>query len=261
MKNYCVLKKLREISRLVESFNLDRKKELLESIRIADIGDIKVNEMDDIFRKTSEIVASKKIPLLLSTDHLATLYAIGAFFENTKIVIFDAHCDFKDNYIDDIVISNSIINEKNRNVLSRFNGATWLRRFCEVGNPKLVCLVGVRACSEEEINSLKKNGILYFSSCRINRNEGIKKELQEFLKGSDVYVSLDIDVFDPSIAPAVYYPEPNGIFFDKFSSLIGVMDKRVVGIDLCLHKILPENSVTEFLAVKSLFEIISKCKV
>jgi hypothetical protein len=70
--------------------------------------------------------------------------------------------------------------------------------------------------------------------------------------------SLDIDVFDPSFAPNVHYPEPSGISFEDFRKVVDKIKGEIVGIDLCCLKFSEESYQTEFLAVKSLFKILSK---
>lgn len=236
------LKSLRRVSRLVEPFDIERKINLLENVKIADIGDINLEDFDEIYRQTKKIIDDKKIPLILGGEHTLTLYALGAKKEDTKIIVFDAHCDLKDVYLN-----------------SKFNNATWLRRFCELVGSKNIALVGVRSCDEFELNFIKENGILYFTSDRIKKDiKKVIQELKDFVKGSTVYISVDMDVFDPSIAPAVDNPEPNGLLYTEFIELVrAVCTGKIIGIDVVELKPLPKNIITEFLAIKAIFKILS----
>jgi agmatinase len=105
---------------------------------------------------------------------------------------------------------------------------------------------------------MKERNILYFTPTQIRKNiQLVKKKLSEFTKNSRVYVSIDIDVFDPSIAPAVEYPEPNGLFFHEFVELIEAFEGKLVGMDLNCQKFLPNNQITEFLATRAVFEVLN----
>jgi len=146
---------------------------------------------------------------------------------------------------------------RDKKQLYRFNGATWLRRFCE-SRKNEVALIGVRSCDEFEFEYMKERNILHFSPTQIRKKmKTVRNELSKFVKDSKFYISFDIDVFDPSIAPAVEYLEPNGMFFHEFVDLIDVFKKgRLVGFDLNCQKYLPQNQMTEFLATKVVLEIL-----
>jgi len=150
----------------------------------------------------------------------------------------------------------SLINDKK--LLFKFNGATWLRRFCE-SRKNEVALIGVRSCDEFEFEYMKERNILYFTPTQIRKQlKSVKDELNKFVKDSKFYISFDIDAFDPSIAPAVEYQEPNGMFFHEFVDLTDVFKKgTVVGFDLNVQKYLPDNQMTEFLATRVVLEILN----
>jgi len=252
-----VLTDLRKVSDFVETFDLDKKRNIFDNIKIADIGDLQLKKLDEITRKCEEILKLGKIPFMLSRGHLASLFSLKAFPEDVKVVVFDAHCDLKDKYLDSILTSyySSTVNKK---LLSKMNGATWLRRFCE-SRKNEVALIGVRSCDEFEFEYMKKRNIQFFTPTQIRKNmEKVKKKLVNFLDGSKFYVSFDIDAFDPSIAPAVEYLEPNGLFFHEFVDLIEPFKKgKLVGLDLNCQKYLPDNQTTDFLATKTIIEVLS----
>lgn len=252
-----VLACLREVSDFVETYDLDKKKNIFDDIRITDTGDLKLKKLDDITKKCEEILKLNKIPLMLARGHLASLFSLRAFPEDVKVVVFDAHADLKNKY-DHPMMTNyykSIIKGKS---LFKFNGATWLRRFCESRKDD-VALIGVRSCDEFEFDYMKKRNILSFTPNQIRKSMNrVKKELTSFLDKSKFYVSFDIDFFDPSIAPAVEYLEPNGLFFHEFSELIEPFKKgKLIGLDLICQKYLPNNQTTDFLATRTIIEILS----
>lgn len=243
------LESLRKTSRFVESFDIDSKKNLLENARIFDAGDI---ELSKVTEKVKEIRDSKKIPLMLSNGHLPTFYSLRGF-DNVKLIVFDAHTDLYDKYTDEKMQETSGSDDE------IFSEATWLRRFCDERDKSNVMLIGVRSAAEDQMEYLKD--FKYFTPNFIKENmEAVKKKIKEFTKGSDVYVSVDIDVFDPSIAPAVEHPEPDGIYFNHFKKLISSVEGRIVGLDLGCLRPIENNEVTEFLAVKVIFEILGLIK-
>ncbi len=233
-----------EASRMVEPFDIDRQKNLLEDVKIFDAGEA---DLDGVYNEIKEVITGKKIPLILAERHIASLEAIRALPEGTKIVVFDAHADLKDEYSEG---NYKPVDEKR-------NYATWLRRACEIIDPKNVCLIGVRSCDEDEFEFMKDSGLLYFTINDIKSGvESVKQRLQKFIGDSSVYVSIDMDVFDPSIVPAVENPEPNGILYSDFLQLSEVLEK-IIGIDLVEIRPLAKNRVTEFLAVKVIFKLLS----
>jgi len=250
------LASLRRVSDFVEPFDIDKKINLLENVKIADVGDLRLKNLDEITEKTRRVIAKKKIPLILGGGHLLTFFALKSF-EDVKLIVFDAHCDLKDKYEDEVIKDLDFV--KGIKFDPKINDATWLRRTSELFNPKNILLMGVRSCDEDEFEYMNKNGISYFTSNQIKDDlREVGERLKEFTKNSKVYVSLDIDVFDPSFAPAVHHPEPNGISFKEFSRLIEKIDGKIVGVDLTCLKPIINNQVTEFLAVRSVFEIGAK---
>jgi len=245
------LRRLRETSWFVEPFDVDKNKNLLENARLADIGNVELKTLNVVTEQTKKILGEKKIPLMFGGNHLSTLHALKAF-GNVKIVVFDAHCDLKDEYEDER------LKEMNDGFFdTKVNDSTWLRRLCEFVDPKNIFLLGVRSCDEDEIKFAKERGIQYFTANQVQNNtKEVAEKTREFTKDSEVYVSVDVDAFDPYVAPAVDYPEPGGILFKQFSDVVNAISGKITGMDLCCLKPLENNQVTEFLTVKVIFEIL-----
>jgi agmatinase len=245
---------LRKVSDMVEPFDLDKKRNLLENTKIFDIGDLKLKKLDDITENTKKILNDKKTPLVLGGGHLLTLYSLKAF-KDVKLLVFDAHCDLKNEYEDDLIRDLDFV--KGIKFNPKINDATWLKRTCEFFEPKNILLLGIRSCDEDEFYFMQKNGISYITPNQIKNNpKETEEKLKNFTKDSKLYVSIDIDVFDPSIAPAVHHPEPNGVSFKEFSQLINATYGKIVGLDLTCLKPIENNKITEFLAIRSIFEIL-----
>jgi agmatinase len=252
---------LRETSWFIESFDPNREKDLLENIKISDMGNVKLTSLDDIFQETKKITGLNKIPLALGKSHLLTLYALKAF-DDVKLVSFDAHADIKDYYMDERVACS--IEPLSLQEPERYNCATWLRRFCELGNERNVCLVGIRSCDDDDYNYMKENEILHFTPKDIRKDlPGVKGMLASFCRDSEIYISVDMDFFDPSVAPSVEHPEHDGLSFRHFRELVKeIFEGRIVGLDLVEIQYLQEKTgeVTDSLAVRVILEILSRIK-
>jgi agmatinase len=256
------LERLRKLNWFVESFDIDHKKDLIKDLKIADVGNIKINKLEDITSKTKEVIDNKKIPLILGGSHQLSLYVLKAFDENVKLIVFDAHGDMYDSFIDEKIAESIEGLDLNEEEGFKNNCTTWLRRYSEIRNPKNIMIIGLRSCDEEGFQYIEDNSIIYFTPNQIRKNiDSVKEKIKEFVKDSSVYISLDIDVFDPSIAPAVDHPEPNGISFHEFTELLKVIKgSKIVGMDFVELKPIEGNEITEFLAVKSIFEILRLIK-
>jgi len=252
---------IREQSWHVEFFDIDRKKNLLENLKIADMGNIEVAKHSDITKKVSEILQDKKIPFLLGGNHQLTLHALKAFKQKPKVLIFDAHTDLYGEYMDE-KIANSVVGlPMSEEEKKKDNCATWVRRFVELSSPENVSYFGVRSIDEEGMEFIEKNFVMYFTPKMLKGNmQAAKDFITKFTRGQKVYITVDIDFFDPSFAPAVSHPEPSGCSFPEFQELLSAVEGKIVGADVNEVEPIAGNCVTEFLAVKTIYEILGKIK-
>jgi len=141
----------------------------------------------------------KKVPVLLGGEHLIALGAVRAL-KPDSVLALDAHADDYDEIEG-----------------SRFTHATWAKRASEVAP---VTIVGVRSLNKKKRNCFG-----------VDFDEG--KVLKE-LKGR-VYVSIDLDAFDPFLLPSVGTPEPGGLGWREANGLLAAVFKEfeVVGFDVC----------------------------
>jgi agmatinase len=246
------LEKIREVSYFVEPFDFHGNN-LLEKVRLFDAGDLKIKSFEEISQKFIKIRKENKIPFMLSRGHLPSFYTTKNL-KREKLIVFDAHVDCKNEYIDEIIAFDI---DKNKDQ-KKFNGSTWLRRLLENFNIE-VLLIGLRSFDEEEIGFLKDKGVKFFTSLEIIRNKAlILDEIARFTKGSEIYVSLDVDVFDPSIFPATDYPEPGGLTYFDFVDIMKSIKGKLIAADICCFKPIEDNLISEFLAVKLIFHVFSK---
>jgi agmatinase len=254
------LESFREESKFVEPFYLPRRINWSKKIKLADSGDLKLKSLEEITEKTKNILRMEKIPFMISGGHSATFFSLRAFDGDVKVIDFDAHSDARNDYIDEKIIEISYVDgiEFDR----KLNPATWLIRSSEGRNPENYFLIGIRSGDELELEYLEENKVHLFDAIQVKKNfEKLKQELSNFVKDSKIYITVDMDCFDPSIVPAVSHPEPNGLTFQEFLDLMEIIENgKIVGFDIAEIKPIEGNKVTEFLATQVAFEILSHIK-
>src|SRR5512140_1203962 len=175
----------------------------------------------------------------LGGEHSLTQPLVQAYrekFPELSVLQLDAHGDLRATYQG-----------------SSLSHASVMRRIVEMDVPTVG--LGIRSLSEEETGFIRDRGLVRYSGREIVRRA---KPLDEMLAGltSTVYVTLDMDGFDPSEAPGVGTPEPGGFgWFDFLDILDALEGRRVVGFDVVELMPLPGNAVTDFLAAKSVYKL------
>ena len=180
-----------------------------------------------------------KTVVLLGGEHSISIGAIEAYAEkypNLSVLQIDAHADLREIY--------------NR---SPFNHACVMRRAQEVAN---VVQVGIRnVCIEEKNNIIPEN--FFYAHKRNWLSDWQQSAINRLTE--NVYLTIDLDGFDPSIVPATGTPLPGGLLWDETLQLLELLiyKKKVVGFDvveLCPQK---ENKVSDVLAAVLVYQIIS----
>ncbi len=190
---------------------------------------------------TQQILELKKIPVFLGGEHTITIGSTNAFSKDVIVVSLDAHSDLRDNYLGD-----------------QYCHASVMRRIIDQG--KQVLEVGVRSMCKEEFDFIRQNHIPVYNTETL-RQQGIQQiiqELKEQVAGKKVYLSIDMDVFDPSEAPGVSTPEPGGLDYFNVKEVIQniCQSSHIVGCDLVEVTPIPGNHITEFLAAKILYKTL-----
>jgi agmatinase len=240
---------IREASCNIETFSL-RTLEDIEHVKICDIGDLWVTHGNlqetnkNVERLTTEIIKSNRFPIMFGGEHSITYGTVKALGKDTTVVQFDAHMDLRNDYLGE-----------------KWSHATVMRRISEEVGVSHIIEVGTRAPSKEEYQFAKQSKLSFFTSETINNNwretsEKIKKLLQGSTK---IYLTIDIDCLDPSVAPGVGNPEPEGINLTTLINTIqNIINPKVVGFDVV--EVSPPNDpsgTTAVVAAKLTFELIS----
>ncbi len=237
-------KAIREASQRLETFLWHKKLELSDLLYY-DRGDMNL-ERKTFFKEGSVAefdTARKKI--FIGGDHSISYPIVKYLFEHgevARVIAIDAHADFRDSY-------------KN----NKFSNACVMRRIAELVGFENIIEIGVRSSSADEYALL--NQIRVYGA-EMLREEGVQGVLDEIGKGEEkTYLSVDIDVLDPSIAPGVENPEPCGLSLESLLSLIrGIIEKEnVVGSDVVEvnPRLDSANGITSINASRLIFEILA----
>ncbi len=192
--------------------------------------------VEEVKKRVESHLSKNKFVVLIGGEHsvsVGTIYAHAKKFKNMSILQFDAHADLREDYHG-----------------SKYNHACIMRRAQEVSK---TVQVGIRSVAANEKNNLQK----VFFAHDIAGKSGWQKKVADSLS-KNVYVTIDLDVFDSSIMPSTGTPEPGGLnWYEVVNTLKEVAKtKNIVGFDiveLCPKK---ENSAPDFLAAKLLFKLL-----
>jgi len=204
-------------------------------------------EIELALKKISQYVRDalnlKRFPIIIGGEHTVTLSSIKVikeFYPDLKILHLDAHLDLRDEYNG-----------------TKINHATVMRRIYEMGSP--ILSVGIRTLSEEEYEFIRKENypLIWSKDFKENPSQSLKV-IENFIKEGNIYLSLDIDVLDPSLAPGVGTPEPGGLnWFEILQILKSVVKYNLIGMDLVEVKPDHINPITEYIASKIIFKVLA----
>lgn len=212
---------IREHSHFIETYSpeLDRD---LEDLRLFDGGDLDVegpttlDALEGIARQVADRVPPGKRCLFLGGDHTVTypiLKALAPRWTGLSVIQIDAHADRQDLFPGE-----------------PYNYASVMARILEFIPPQHVFQAGMRTGARAEYGN--RFGTHFFPQSRISLLDAVDR-CAEMAGGGPVYVTLDIDVFDPTIAPGTGSPEPNGISYREFSEAVRRLARLdIVGFDL-----------------------------
>jgi len=192
-----------------------------------------------VYDKVLTLLSEKKFPVILGGNHTVSIGSFKAFseyFENLTILQLDAHADLRQVYEG-----------------SELNHACAMARASEYAP---VVQVGIRSMSAEELPFVEKDRIFY--SHELYYDKGLYKKALDKLT-ENVYITIDLDVFDPSIMPSTGTPEPGGpAYFELLHFMRDVIKTRnVVGFDIVELCPSATNKSPDFIAAKIIYQLLS----
>lgn len=184
----------------------------------------------------------EKFVLALGGEHTIALGPVLAHherFPGLAVLHFDAHGDLRDEYHG-----------------THYGHGCVMRRVHEAGVP--LVQVGIRSVSEEEAALIAASDRITTFYAHEHRDLAEATAAIIDALPEDVYVSIDVDAFDPSVMPGVGTPEPGGLFYPEVLALLRAVSRkrRIVGADVNEIRPLPGESRTEFTAARLAYRII-----
>ncbi|MBY0403967.1 MAG: agmatinase, partial [Cyanobacteria bacterium] len=183
----------------IETYSPPQNKDLSQ-VKYYDAGDLELpmGNRDEslclIRRAARETLKLGKKWLGIGGEHLVTLPVIEAYLEvypDLAVVHFDAHADLRDDYLGE-----------------KLSHATVLRRVVDLIGPDRLVQIGIRSGPIEEFQWMRENQTLVETPEHL---EAAKKRLS----GRPLFITIDLDVLDPSILPGTGTPEPGGMSYKE----------------------------------------------
>jgi agmatinase len=195
--------------------------------------------VEKVQKKVSSLVADGKFVVMLGGEHsISTGFAraLHQKYNGLSVLQLDAHADTRESYEG-----------------SPYNHACVMARVKEFAP---IVQVGIRSVDESEVLGLDSSKMFFAHDIHDN-DDWMQKAIDAL--GDDVFVTIDLDVFDPSIMPSTGTPEPGGLLWYQTLRFLEkvVAQKNVVGFDvveLCPNSV---NKAPDFLAAKLVYRLLS----
>jgi agmatinase len=192
-----------------------------------------------VYQKMLSLLSDKKFPVIIGGNHTVSIGSVKAFAEHYKymsVLQLDAHTDLRQKYEGSV-----------------YNHACAMARVREFAP---VIQVGIRSMSAEEMEYVDCESIFYAHELYYNKN--LYAQAADKLM-ENVYITIDLDVFDPSLIPSTGTPEPGGPeYFELLHFLRDVIKKKnVVGFDIVELCPSPLNKAPDFIAAKIIYQLLS----
>ncbi len=232
---------IREVSNGIETFcpqlNLD-----LEEINFADFGSLDIPHgapepiVSIVNKSTQKLFDLGLSPLMLGGEHSITSGAVAAtakIYSDLILVQLDAHADLRQEWLG-----------------ARHSHACAMRRCLEELPSKTLFQVGIRSGTRAEFVELQESNRLISHQTGQPANN-LFNRLTPHL-GKAIYLTIDLDWFDPSILPGTGTPEPGGFFWNDFAAIVDVLRKHnLVAADIVeLAPQLDQSGISSILAAK-----------
>lgn len=187
----------------------------------------------------TDIIDSHRFPVIVGGNHSISIGAIQAFasrFNDLTILQLDAHTDLRNEYLG-----------------SNLNHACTMARAREVAP---IVQAGIRSMCSDELPNADMDNI--FFAHHLHRDPSLYNSVAGKLS-TNVYITIDLDVFDPSIMPSTGTPEPGGLTWYDVTNFLALVasEHNIVGFDIVELCPNPANRAPDFMAAKLLYQLLS----
>jgi agmatinase len=195
--------------------------------------------VNSVYNRVLSILNDKKFPVIIGGNHTVSIGAIKALSKETSgfsVLQLDAHSDLRQEYEG-----------------SPYNHACAMARVKEYAP---LVQVGIRSMSAGELKFAEMERIFFAHD--LYSNKGLYNKALDLLS-ENIYITIDLDVFDPSLIPSTGTPEPGGPDYYEIMNFLREVAKRknIIGFDvveLCPN---PNNKAPDFIAAKIVYQLLS----
>ncbi|NQT05955.1 MAG: agmatinase [Candidatus Omnitrophica bacterium] len=191
-------------------------------------------------KKVASLIKDSKFPIIVGGEHTVSVGAVRALAKANKdmsVLYLDAHYDMRDSF-KGLKLSHACV----------------ARRISEICP---TTIVGSRSFSKEEKNALPNPNVHVFNVYDILDIPNWKEKIKDSVRDS-LYISIDLDVLDPSIMPSVGTPEPGGLGWYEILDLLHyiIEHKELVGMDIVELCPIKDMVAPDFMAAKLIYRLL-----
>ncbi len=220
----------------LESYSSFFKVEL-DLVKVHDAGNVNADgDFESVMKNVEDFLSGidlgKQIPIALGGEHTVS-YAVVRALKPECYLVFDAHLDLRYSFDNEL-----------------YNHACTCRRIAELGID--IVFVGARSYTKEELDFARSSNFRIYNPL----NFKVEKLVDDLSCYNRIYLSIDVDVFDPAYAPSVSTPEPFGLNPIVMLDVFRALSDKVFAMDI-VEAIPDHNYVTPMLCAKLIFEFIA----
>ena len=238
---------IRQVSSCLETF-CPRLGKDLEDFNYVDFGSLEINTNDSksvvesVKLATNYLMSRSLAPIMIGGEHSITRGAIEALvnkYPDLILIQLDAHADLRNSYMG-----------------NKHSHACTMQRCLDVLPKQKILQVGIRSGTKEEFKLMREKNQLVNFLPGANAHE-LKKALIPYAN-SPIYLTIDLDWFDPSLLPGTGTPEPGGFFWNDFEVILKTLKNfKIVASDIVeLSPEIDSSGVSSIVAAKVLRSLI-----
>ena len=195
--------------------------------------------VEQVYKTVKKYIQQRKFVTVFGGEHSISIGTIRAFkdsFKNLTVLHLDAHADLRNEY----------------------NGTPYNHACAvyEASKTTNLIQVGIRSMDSSEKETMNKDQV-FFAEQMIYDDSWVDRAID--MMTDQVFITFDVDVFDPSIMPSTGTPEPGGLLWNETIEFLKkvFMDKNVVGFDIVELCPNPANKAPDFMIAKLYYKMLS----
>lgn len=202
--------------------------------------------IDTISRRVSEVYSPHALLGVLGGEHSITYGVVKGLLEvrdrPLTVVQLDAHCDLRDSYEG-----------------SPYSHASVSRRMLSLPQVEQILQLGIRSLCTEEAEVAKSDSRVRVWFTEDVHADRFEQELRERVRGKDIYLTVDVDGFDPTLIPSTGTPEPWGLTYAQGERIFRILaeEANLVAFDCVELAPVEGHHASDFVAAKLVYRLMN----